>query len=90
MILIPNPPPMSWEVKSIWSIPIPSAGAIIIAANIGNWLFDLTAIALVPGSQSTRAPKHSSGVDEKRWKWSLSILTTWSACSSAQSMSPKS
>ena len=44
----------------------------------------------MPLSYSTSAPAHSSGVDEKRWKWSLSIFTTWSASASAVSTSPQS
>ena len=44
----------------------------------------------MPLSYSTSAPAHSSGVDEKRWKWSRSIFTTWSASASAASTSPQS
>ena len=44
----------------------------------------------MPLSYSTSAPAHSSGVEEKRWKWSLSIFTTWSASASAASTSPQS
>ena len=44
----------------------------------------------VPRSYSTSAAEHSSGVEEKRSKWSSLIFTTRSAAFSAPSMSPQS
>src|SRR5256714_1716548 len=46
--------------------------------------------ASVPRLYWTRQPEHSSGVDEKRSKWSRSTLTTWSASAFAASKSPQS
>ncbi len=67
---------MSWETKCILEIGRPIAGAMNIAANCGIWLLERTSMTPVPRSQLTRAALHSSGVEEKRWKWSLSISTT--------------
>ena len=57
----------------------PSAGPITSDANIGIWLLERISMTPVPPSQFTTAALHSSGVEEKRWKCSWSILTTWSA-----------
>ena len=60
------------------------------AANCGIWLLERIWIVSVPDSQLTSAALHSSGVEEKRWKWRCGMRTTWSAFSSAHSTSPKS
>ena len=39
VILLPNPPPMSWVTMRSLSIPTRIAGAIMITAKPGNWLF---------------------------------------------------
>ena len=71
-------------------MPVRSAGAIQIAPTPGIWWLQMSVHSPVPLSYSTRAPAHSSGVEEKRWKWSFSIFTTWSASASAVSTSPQS
>jgi hypothetical protein len=84
-ILLPKPPPMSCETKRSLSIPVRSAGAIMMIANPGNWLFERIVHCSMPRLYSTSAPLVSRGVDEKRSKWSRSIRTTWSASASAAS-----
>ena len=90
MILLPKPPPMSWLTNRSLSMPTRSAGAIQIAPTPGIWWFPWIVHCPVPRLNSTRQPEHSSGVDEKRSKWSRSIRTTWSASASAASKSPQS
>jgi hypothetical protein len=87
-ILFPNPPPMSCETKRSLSIPTRSAGAIMMIAKPGNWLFEWIVHWPVPRLNSTTAPLVSNGVDEKRSKWSRSIRTTLSAALTAPSKSP--
>ena len=88
--MLPKPPPMSFVTKRSLSIPVRSAGAIQIAPTPGIWWLQWSVHSSVPLSYSTSAPAHSSGVDEKRWKWRRSIFTTWSASASAVSTSPHS
>ena len=64
LILIPNPPPMSWERKSNWSTPTPIDGAITNAPKRGKELFETTRMMSVPGSQLISIALHSMGVDE--------------------------
>ena len=71
-------------------MPVRSAGAIQIAPTPGIWWLQVSVHSPVPRSYSTSAPAHSSGVEEKRWKWRRSIFTTWSASASAASTSPQS
>ena len=84
-ILLPKPPPMSWETKRSLSIPTFSAGAIMMIAKPGNWLFEWIVHCPVPRLYSTTAPLVSSGVEEKRWKCSRLIRTTLSASARAAS-----
>ena len=90
VILFPNPPPMSWVTKRSLSSGTRSAGPIQIAATPGIWWLQWIVNCPVPRSCSTSAAEHSSGVEEKRSKWSSLILTTRSAAFSAPSTSPQS
>src|SRR4029077_18727960 len=67
-ILLPKPPPMSWVTKRSLASPKRIAGAIMIAAKPGNWLFVKIVHCPVPRVYSTSAPSHSSGVELKRSK----------------------
>ena len=90
VILLPKPPPMSWVTKRSLSSGTRSAGPIQIAATPGIWWLQWSVNWPVPRSYSTSAAEHSSGVEEKRSKWSSSIFTTRSAAFSAPSTSPQS
>ena len=66
-----------------------SAGPIQIAATPGIWWLQWSVNWPVPRSYSTRAAEHSSGVEEKRSKWSSLIFTTRSAaCERAVHVAP--
>ena len=90
VILLPNPPPMSCVTMRSLSVPTRIAGAIMITAKPGNWLFVVIVHCPVPRLYSTSAPSSSSGVELKRSKWSSEIFTTWSASANAPSTSPHS
>jgi len=49
------------------------AGAIMITAKPGNWLFVVIVHCPVPRLNSTSAPSSSRGVELKRSKWSSEI-----------------
>ena len=56
VILLPKPPPMSWETKRSRSSGTRSAGPIQIAAKPGNWWLQWIVNCAVPRSYSTSAP----------------------------------
>ncbi len=90
VILLPKPPPMSCVTMRSLSVPTRMAGAIMITANPGNWLFVVIVHCPVPRLYSTSPPSVSSGVELNRSKWSSEIFTTWSASANAPSTSPHS
>src|SRR5205809_417419 len=81
---------MSCVTKRSLSRPTRRDGAIQIAPTPGIWWLQYIVHCPVPRLYSTSAPEHSSGVDEKRSKWSSSILITLSASATAPSKSPQS
>ena len=76
VILLPKPPPMSWVTMRSLSIPTRMAGAIMITAKPGNWLFVYIVHCPVPRLYSVSAPPSSIGVELKRSKCSSLMRTT--------------